>query len=188
MFKAQLVFPLIGQLVSLVISLFRDLSWKPNRVPNQPRIFMALPASWAVLNHCLLVLVLVLLLVLVIVLVLMLNNCTLSFTFLFPLNNPFGRTPSLLAINSTFSVSTINANPNCQMRDDDPLDEQPFKRMKISTNILLWKPLECFVSVCSWTETWEPLKFETEIPKKKNEKPQQMPYFWFFPRTFFVEE
>ena len=100
------------------------------------------------------------------------------------LNNPFGRTPSLLAINSTFSVSTINANPNCQMGDDDPLDEQPFKRMKISTNILLWKPLECFVSVCSWTETCEPL-----INAKNHNKCWTNALFYDFPSTipFFVE-
>ena len=38
--------------------------------------------------------------------------------------SPLRPTPSLLAINSTFSVSAINANPNCQKGNDDPLDEQ----------------------------------------------------------------
>ena len=38
--------------------------------------------------------------------------------------SPSGRTPSLLAINSTFSVSAVNAEANCQKGNDDTLDEQ----------------------------------------------------------------
>ena len=72
-------------------------------MPAWPRIFMALPASASAQQ---------------------LHTILHISKVQKRLNSPFGRTPSLLAINSTFSVSTINANPNCQKGDDDPLDEQ----------------------------------------------------------------